>query len=412
MINLAQYPYNYHTLSNGIRLVHRYTPSQVAHLGVFIDVGSRDERKSENGMAHFIEHCIFKGTEKLSSNRILSRIDGVGGELNAYTTKEETVVYATFLNNYYQRAIKLLSDIILNSTFPDKELEKEKTVIIEEINSYEDSPADLIYDEFENLVFGDTGLGRMILGTPENVMRFSSNDVKDFISNSWSAKNIVISTVGNIEFDRWARMCEKFFSPYPNRQTTVRKHKKYNYKPQFIRQNRDTFQTHIIIGNQAYDYKNNKRVAFTLLNNILGSPAMNSALNMYIREKHGLVYTIESSFVPYSDNGIFQIYAGTEAKNIDKIISLIHKTLERFTEKRLTQNQIFRAKEQLKGQLAIQYDYNKEEMLSIGKSLLNYGKVETLQETFNEIDSITPKDILTVAGETFCISNLSTIIYE
>lgn len=407
-----QYPYNYHTLSNGIRLIHRYTPSQVAHLGITIDVGSRDEQPKQNGMAHFIEHCIFKGTTHRRSSRILSRIDGVGGELNAYTTKEEIVVYTTFLNSYYERATELLSDIVFNSTFPDKELEKEKSVILEEINSYEDSPAELIYDAFEKLVFGNTSLGRMILGTPEKVQTFTSDSVKEFIKNKWFTNLMVISTVGNIDFDKWVKLCEKYFSIYPENTTNRRRHSIYHYHPKQIEENRDTYQAHIMIGNQAYSYRNNKKVAFTLLNNILGSPAMNSALNMHIREKYGFTYTIESTYTSYSDNGIFQIYAGTDEKYVDKTIDLIEKELLRFANKRLTQSQLSRAKQQLKGQISIQYDYNQNEMLCIGKSLLNYNKVQTLKEDFEEIDKITPMDILEVANEIFVPSQLSRIIYK
>lgn len=406
------YPYRVHTLYNGIRLIHKHTDSQVAHLGITIDVGSRDEERQENGMAHFIEHCIFKGTKKRSSSRILSRIDGVGGELNAYTTKEETAVFCTFLSKHYERATELLSDIIFNSVFPDKELDKEKSIIIEEINSYEDSPMELIYDEFESLVFGDTGLGRMILGTEKKVKSFSSSQVMDFIKKNWATNLIVISTVGDIKFEKWVRLIEKFFGYIPPRPINRQRKENYNYIPQHKELNRDTYQAHIMIGCPCYDYTSEKKVAFSLLNNVLGSSAMNSYLNMNVREKYGFTYLIESSYNAYSDNGIFQIYAGTDEQYIDKTLSLIKKGLQRFVDKRLTQSQIHKAKEQLKGQLSIQNDYNREEMLAIGKSLLNYNHVQSLEETFSDIDSISAEDILEVASEIFRIDNLSTIIYK
>lgn len=406
------YPYRVHTLYNGIRLIHKHTDSQVAHLGITIDVGSRDEERQENGMAHFIEHCIFKGTKKRSSSRILSRIDGVGGELNAYTTKEETAVFCTFLSKHYERATELLSDIIFNSVFPDKELDKEKSVIIEEINSYEDSPMELIYDEFESLVFGDTGLGRMILGTEKKVKSFSSSQVMDFIKKNWATNLIVISTVGDIKFEKWVRLIEKFFGYIPPRPINRQRKENYNYIPQHKELNKDTYQAHIMIGCPCYDYTSEKKVAFSLLNNVLGSSAMNSYLNMNVREKYGFTYLIESSYNAYSDNGIFQIYAGTDEQYIDKTLSLIKKGLQRFVDKRLTQSQIHKAKEQLKGQLSIQNDYNREEMLAIGKSLLNYNHVQSLEETFSDIDSISAEDILEVASEIFRIDNLSTIIYK
>lgn len=407
-----EYPYRIHTLSNGIRLIHKHTDSEVAHLGVTIDVGSRDELPEENGIAHFIEHCIFKGTKKRSSSRILSRIDGVGGELNAYTTKEETTVFCTFLRQHYERATELLADIIFHSVFPPKELEKEKSVVIEEINSYEDSPMELIYDEFEHLVFRDTGLGRMILGTEERVRTFTSEQVKAFIQRNWANNLIVVSTVGNINFDKWVRLTEKYFNSLLFSISRQRTKSTYSYRPQYKEENRDTYQAHIIYGCPCYDYNNDKKVAFSLLNNILGSTAMNSYLNMNIREKYGFAYLVESSYNAYSDNGIFQIYAGTEPQYIDKTLNLIQKALRHFTSCRLTQSQIHKAKQQLQGQLSIQNDYNREEMLSIGKALLNYNKVQSLQETFSDIDTITSQEITQVAQDIFNLDNFSTLIYK
>ncbi|MBO6118213.1 MAG: insulinase family protein [Bacteroidales bacterium] len=404
--------YNYYTLSNGIRIVHRHSDSAVAHLGITIDAGSRDEKPYENGMAHFIEHCIFKGTATKPYYRILSRIDGVGGELNAYTTKEETVVYATFLTPYYNRAAELLCDIVFNSTFPEKELEKEKSVVIDEINSYEDSPAELIYDAFEQLVFARTGLGRMILGTQDKVKSFTSSMIKDFIARNWFTNKMVISTVGDIPFDKFVRLAEKYFTHIPAKLTQKKRHSVYHYEPRHKHENRDTYQAHVMIGNICYSYRNPKRTAFSLLNNILGSNAMNSALNMHIREKYGNTYNIESSYTAYLDSGIFQIYAGCEDHFSEKIVQLIIKELKYFTDKRLPQSSLTRGKQQLKGQLAIQYDSNQNEMLSIGKALLNYNRVSSLEENFKEIDKVTSKDILEVANEIFIPDKLSSIIYH
>ncbi len=404
--------YRYHTLSNGIRLVYRYTDSDVAHLGVSIDVGSRDEKPSLNGIAHLIEHCIFKGTKTKPYYRILSRIDGVGGELNAYTTKEETVIYATFLSSYYDRATELLSDLIFNSTFPAKQVEREKSVVIDEINSYEDSPSELIYDAFERLVFGNTGLGRMILGSKEHVQSFNSEMLKEFIATHWFTNKIVISTVGNMDFDRWVRLTEKYFEPIPKMTTNHTRHSIYHYQPKHIVQKRDTYQSHLMIGNICYSYKNDKKVAFSLLNNILGSSAMNSALNLHIREKYGNTYIIESSYTAYQDSGIFQVYAGCEPHFESKLYDLIIKELDSFANKRLTQSYLCRAKNQLKGQLAIQYDSNQNEMLSIGKAFLNFNKVATLEDSFTEIDKVTIEDIFLVAKEIFVKEKLSSIIYN
>lgn len=404
--------YSYHTLPNGIRLVHKYVNSAVSHLGVTIDAGSRDETIKENGIAHFIEHCIFKGTKTRPYYRILSRIDGVGGELNAYTTKEEMVVYATFLNQYYDRAAELLCDIVFHSIFPEKELEKEKSVVIDEINSYEDSPSELIYDNFEQLVFGSTGLGRMILGDAKRVQSFDSQMMLNFISSHWFTNRMVISTVGNINFDKWVRLIEKYFAKVHQRLTNKHRHGKYAYKPQHIEEDRNTYQAHVMVGNICYSYRNSKRVAFSLLNNILGSSAMNSALNMHIRERYGNTYTIESTYTAYQDSGIFQVYAGCEEHFAHKVYDLIVKELLFFSNKRLTQSSLARGKQQLKGQLAIQFDSNQNEMLSIGKSLLNYKRVATLEDTFKEIDKVTIDDIQTTAKEIFIPEQLSSIIYR
>ncbi len=404
--------YRYYTLSNGLRVVYKYAPSVVSHLGITIDAGSRDEKPYENGMAHFIEHCIFKGTKKKPYYRILSRIDGVGGELNAYTTKEETVVYATFLNSYYERATELLSDIVFNSTFPEKEIRKEKTVVIDEINSYEDNPSELIYDDFENLVFSRTGLGRMILGTEAKVNSFSATMIQDFIQRNWFTNKMVISTVGNIPFDKFIRLVEKYFSKYPAKMSSKKRHSTYHYTPKHIERKRDTHQAHVMIGNMCYSYRNSKKVAFSLLNNILGSNAMNSALNMHIRERYGNTYTIESSYTAYQDSGIFQIYAGCEQHFTQKLIDMIIKELNSFRNKRISQSSLFRGKQQLKGQLAIQFDSNQSEMLSIGKALLNFGRVSDMDENFKDIDNVTVKDIAQVAQEIFIPENLSSIVYN
>ncbi|MBR1769256.1 MAG: insulinase family protein [Bacteroidales bacterium] len=251
------------SLSNGIRLIHKHTSSPVAHLGITIDAGSRDEMREENGIAHFIEHSVFKGTQKRNSAKILTRIDGVGGELNAFTTKEETAVFCTFLSNYYPRATELLADIVFNSVFPDKELEKEKSVVIEEINSYEDSPMELIFDEFENQVFGDTGLGRMILGTKESVNSFNSEKIRRFIDRNWTNDLIVISTVGNIDFERWVRLTEKYFAGVKPKKTERKRSENYVYKPLYREMRRDTYQSHIMLGIPAYNYKSEKKVAFS-----------------------------------------------------------------------------------------------------------------------------------------------------
>ena len=408
---MAQDIYNLHELRNGIRIIHRYSSSPVSHCGITINVGSRDESESENGIAHFIEHSIFKGTYKRKAFQILNRIDGVGGELNAFTTKEETCIYGCFLDSYGERFLELLSDIVFNSTFPEKEIAKEKVVVIDEINSYQDTPSELIYDEFEKQLFGNHPLGRLILGTPDNVNSFTSEGIKAFIDKNYSTDQMVISIVSSIDCDKWFRLAEKYFGIY-EKKTNKKQREKAVMLPAITNiYDRDTYQSHAVIGTTAYGYKDEKKAAFSLLNNMLGGYAMNSYLNMHIREKYGFTYTIESNYVAYSDVGVFSIYAGTDKKYMDKTLRLINKELEKFTQNPLAEKTLQKFKQQMKGQLAITCDSNQNEMLSIGKMLLNFGKVDTLQDTYKTIDEISSKEILEVAQEIFIPQNLSIIQY-
>lgn len=408
---MAQDIYNLYELKNGIRLIHRYSPSPVSHCGITINVGSRDETESENGIAHFIEHSIFKGTYKRKAFQILNRIDGVGGELNAFTTKEETCIYGCFLHSYYERFLELLSDIVFNSTFPEKEIAKEKVVVIDEINSYQDTPFELIYDEFEKQLFGNHSLGRLILGTPENVNSFTSEGIKAFIDKNYSTDQMVISIVSSIDCEKWFSLAEKYFGGYEKKTNKKRREKILVRKAEKNIYDRDTYQSHAIIGTMAYGYKDEKKAAFSLLNNMLGGYAMNSYLNMHIREKYGFTYTIESNYTAYSDVGVFSIYAGTDKKYMDKTLRLINKELEKFTQSPLAEKTLQKFKQQMKGQLAISCDSNQNEMLSIGKMLLNFGKVDTLQDTYKTIDEISSKEILEVAQEIFVPEKLSIIQY-
>ncbi len=409
---MEQSIYKYHELKNGIRLIHRYSSSPVSHCGIIINAGSRDETEEENGIAHFIEHSIFKGTANRKAFQILNRIDGVGGELNAFTTKEETCIYGCFLDTYNERFVELLSDIVFNSSFPEKEINKEKVVVIDEINSYEDTPSELIYDEFEKQLFYNHSLGRLILGTPENVESFTSDKIKTFINNNYFTNQMVISIVSSTKADKWFRLCEKYFG-FQTQKIDNRKRNKaqvqYGIEKTY---NRDTYQSHAVIGTASYGYKSEKKAAFSLLNNMLGGWAMNSYLNMHIREKYGFTYTIESNYTAYSDVGVFAIYAGTDKKYMDKTIKLINKELDYFTQNLLPEKTLQKFKQQMKGQLAISCDSNQNEMLSIGKMLLNFGKVDTLQDTYSMIDEITSKQILECAQEVFKQENLSMIRYE
>ncbi|MDR1725457.1 MAG: insulinase family protein [Bacteroidales bacterium] len=407
----TDFPYSQHTLNNGIKLVHRYTNSPVAHCGIMINAGTRDETKKENGIAHFIEHCIFKGTKHRKAFHILNRIDGVGGELNAYTTKEETCIYASFLNRYQERVLELFADIVFNSTFPEKEIEKEKVVVLDEINSYKDSPAEQIFDDFEQLIFDNHSLGSLILGKPKCVKSFHSDDIKTFIDKNYATNLMTIACVGAIDFDLWVRLCEKFFANVDKKISNRHRKPPKQYSPKTKVEQKDTYQAHAIMGSVAYDYNSKYKMTFSLLNNILGGGAMNSYLNMHIREKYGFTYSLESNYTPYSDTGVFTVYAGTNSKYIDKTLELIRKELEFLTAKPLSTKTILQYKQQLKGQLAIQYDSNQNEMLAMCKSVLNHNKIDTLRETYKQIDCITNEDLFQVAQDIFDPKRQSLICY-
>jgi predicted Zn-dependent peptidase len=304
--------FQYHTLSNGIRLVHKHVDSIVAHFGIIINTGSRDEEIQEQGLAHFIEHVIFKGTSKRKSYYILSSMENVGGELNAFTSKEETCIYSSFLSKFYQRAIELISEITFDSTFPEKELKKEKDVVIDEINSYKDSPSEEIFDDFEDLIFDGHSIGRNILGTPKNIKKFNKTSILDFIEKNYHTDQIVISSVGNIEFSKLVKLVEKSFGGIKEKCRSHQREKFTDYKAKTIHIKKKTFQTHCMIGNVAYSSTEEKKTGLILLNNILGGPGMNSRLSLAIREKYGFCYNIESNYTPYSDIGFFSIYLGTE----------------------------------------------------------------------------------------------------
>lgn len=403
--------FNY-TLHNGIRVIHHAVNSPVGHCGLIINAGSRDELPHEHGLAHFIEHVIFKGTRKRKTYHILSRIDDVGGELNAYTTKEETCIYASFLKNDFERAIELLYDITFNSIFPLKELEKEKEVIIDEINSYKDNPSELIIDDFEELIFRDDPMGRNILGSAESIMSFGKTDIERFMSLNYNTDQMVICSVGDISFAKLLKIITKYFDKAVNNN----REKKYpvfkSYFPQTVDKNMDTFQSHIVLGNIAYDLNNPKRPSLLLLNNILGGPGMNSRLNMALREKNGIAYNVESIYTPYSGTGVFCIYFGTDDENVDKSLNIVRRELKNLRNNRLGKIQLHNAKRQLKGQITISSENKENLMLSYAKSYLLYNKVDSLEEIYNKIDLITDANLQEIANEILDESKLSYLIYR
>ncbi len=392
-------------------MIHKNTNSPVAHLGVLINTGSRDEKKNEHGLAHFIEHSVFKGTKKRRAFHVLSRIEGVGGELNAYTTKEETVLYSTFLNEYYERAAELLGDILLNSVYPEKELEREKEVIFEEINSYKDSPSDLIFDEFEELVYNGHPIARNILGTRKNILKFNREFILRFIQNNYHTNQIVISSVGNFDFNELVKLLERNFGEMEEKPRTSTRKKFQNYSPQKRSIEKDTYQSHCIIGNIAFDFQHPQRIVMVLLNNILGGQAMNSRLNLALRERRGMAYNVESGYTAYSDTGLFNVYFGTDKENLEKALSLVMKEFKLLRDTKLGTIQLSKAKKQLIGQIAISTESHEELMLAIGKSFLLYNKVDPLKVVFNKIEAITTSELLEVANIVLNENQMSTLIY-
>lgn len=399
-------------LPNGIRLVHQYVDSPVAHCGVIINTGSRDEDLQEQGLAHFIEHTIFKGTQKRKSFHILSRLEDVGGELNAYTTKEETAIHASFLAEYYERTMELFSDILINSTFPDQELKKEKDVILDEINSYNDSPSELIFDDFEELIFEGHPIGRNILGTPENVKAFTRDDIQRFMLKNYNTDQIVICSVGNVSGKRFLHLCERYFSHFQRNERNYSRPKFVGNSAKIRSVEKDTFQTHCLIGGLAYDVLHPNRIGLVLLNSVLGGQSGNSRLNLALRERNGIAYNLESSYTAYSDTGTITIYFGTDKINLDKAISLIKREIQILQEKLLGDIQISKARKQLVGQLAMSQENHEDLMLTLGKSFLIYNKMDGLDIIYKKINAITPSQIRDIANEILDFDKLSMLIYK
>jgi predicted Zn-dependent peptidase len=401
-----------HTLDNGLRLVHHRIPGMVAHCGLIINAGSRDESDGEHGIAHFIEHMLFKGTSKRKAFHILSRLEDVGGELNAYTTKEETAVHASFLKDDYERAMELISDVTFNSSFPDKEIEKEKDVVIEEINSYLDNPADQIFDDFEELIFPDQSIGRNILGTQESVRSFTREKLYGFAKGNYSPRQMVFCSVGNISDSTLLRLFRTYFSKVDTATRVDREIKQWKYTPSTVTKKKDTYQNHCIIGNIAYDLKDLRRMRMFLLNNIICGQGMNSRLNLSLREKNGLAYNVESSYNPYFDTGVFSIYFGTDRQYLEKSISITQSELKKLRETKLGIIQLSKAKNQIKGYLARGYENHESLMLSLGKSLQVFDRIDTIEDICRKIDSVTSSEILETANEVLEPFQLSTLIYK
>jgi len=408
---MAEGEYQLYQLRNGIRVVHLEKKSIVGHLGVIINAGSRDEEEHEQGIAHFIEHSIFKGTKKRRAFHVLSRIEDVGGELNAYTTKEETAIYASFLTEYYERSTELLSDILFNSVFPKKELEREKEVVMEEINSFKDSPAELIFDEFEELIYDGHPIARNILGTPEKLKTFNKEMIHSFMERNYHTDQIVISSVGNIPFQKLILLVDKYFGMASPNSRSNKRQKFEHYIPGVKEKTLDTFQAHCVLGNIAFDNHHKQRITLVLLNNLIGGQALNSRLNLALRERRGMAYNVESGYSSYTDTGIFNVYFGTEKENLDKALKIVYKEFKSLRDAKLGNLQLSKAKKQLIGQLAIAADNHEELMLTIGRSYLLFGRIDPMRKVFKKIEKISASDMLEVANIILEPDQLSRLIF-
>ncbi len=403
--------YETFTLDNGIRLIHTRVPSLVAHMGLIVGTGSRDELDHEHGLAHFFEHMVFKGTRKRKAYHILSRMEDVGGEINAYTTKEETCVYASFMKEYYGRAIELLEDILFHSTFQQKEIGREKEVIIDEINSYFDSPGELIFDDFEEQIYKGQSIGRNILGSPESLSGFNQEDLLRFVSHNYHTDEMVICSVGNISFPRLIKGIEKYFGQIPVKSRNQKRPGILSYEPADRMVKKDTYQSHCIIGNLAYDLNDERRLGLHLLNNMIGGPGLNTRLNMTLREKNGYSYHTESHYSPYSDTGVLSVYFSGDKRKLEQSRKVVLREFSKLRETKLGTLQLSRAKRQLMGQIAISAENHETLMLSMAKSYLVYNRFDDLKEIGDKIDRISAEEIMEIANEVLDNANLSSLTY-
>ncbi|WP_291105431.1 MULTISPECIES: M16 family metallopeptidase [unclassified Dysgonomonas] len=401
-----------HTLSNGLRIVHKPIESNVSYCGFIVNAGTRDEAPDQYGMAHFVEHMLFKGTDKRRAYHIINRMENVGGELNAFTNKEETVVYSVFLEQHFSRAIELLSDITFHSNFPQSEIEKEVEVIIDEIHSYKDSPSELIFDEFENLVFDQSQIGHNILGSAELLQNFDGQMAKGFVNKFYNPSNMVFFSLGRTDFKKIVYYAEKYLSAIPDIKSDIQRIKPVDISSVNKREDKDTSQAHALIGGRSYSLCDPNRRVLNLLNNLLGGPGMNSRLNISLREKRGYVYNVDSSITSYTDTGITSIYFGCDKRNVDKCISLVHKELNRLRKEKLTSSQLSTAKKQLIGQIGVMGDNHENLALALGKNFLHHNHFNTLAETAQKIEAVTAEQILAVSNEIFDERSLFTLIYD
>lgn len=408
----------YHNLPNGVQIVHRLTSSPVVYVGIMIGAGTRHEQPEENGMAHYIEHCLFKGTEHYTARQIINHIEGIGGEINAYTTKEETTFYAATLSNHFRTTLHLLADMVLRPTFNKKETDKEVTVILDEIESYNDSPSELIYDDFENMIFEGSSLAMPILGTKKTLRRISKSPQYplNWMAQHYRPERMVLFVQGNVSTKQVIAAAEKeLLASSPDRPIDYSP-SPIAYSPSPIAYSRTykrhTHQTHVMLGSHTYPIGHPKQLTMFLLNNILGGGSMSSRLYLSLREKYGLVYNIDSQAVPLSDTGYWNIYLACEPQHKDQCLELCHKELKQLRDTRLTATQLQRALRQLEGQLAISAENQENNALAMAKQMLYHHRAPQWQETFAKVQKITPEQLQEVANEVFAPEKIYTLLYD
>ena len=407
--------YNTFTLENGMRIIHLPSDSQVVYCGIAVKAGTRHEQPGEEGLAHFCEHLSFKGTERRSAVQIINAIEGLGGELNAFTNKEDTVFYCAIQSKHIQKAVDVLCDIVFHSAYPQHEVEKEREVVCDEIESYEDSPAELIFDEIENILFEGHPLGHNILGTSEQVRQYTSEDARRFTSRYYRPDNSIFFVSGNVDFKRLTASLNNSLKSYEPQGTLEAKNSPLPWGGVgcglFTRQ-RGTHQAHVIMGTQAYAADDQRRWALYLLNNIIGGPGLNSRLNLSLRERNGLVYTVESSMVCYGDTGCWCTYFGCDPHDVKRCCQLVRRELDKLMERPLSATQLRNAKQQFLGQLAIASDSREQFSLDFAKNFLHQGKERDLSDIMRHIDNLTAEDLKKTAQELFAPERITTLIYK
>lgn len=407
--------YNTATLDNGLRAIHCPSASPVVYCGYEVCAGTRDEKEGEEGMAHFCEHTTFKGTRHRSAMQILNRLESVGGDLNAFTNKEDTVYYSAILKNHFPRAVDLLTDIVFGSTYPQAEIDKEVEVICDEIESYNDSPAELIFDDFENAIFAGHPLGHNILGSADTLRTYTTADALRFTQRYYRPENTVFFVYGDVDFKSVVRQLKRATSAFPAAQPLIDVTPSITlppYQPRHIVHDKGTHQAHVMVGNRAYSAHDSHRLPLYLLNNILGGPGMNARLNISLRERNALVYTVESSMVSYSDTGLWCTYFGCDPKDVKKCLRLVRRELDRVMDRPLSESQLKAAKRQIKGQIGVACDNRESFALDFGKAFLHYGWLKDVEKLMADIDNVTAREIQQAALDIFAPDRMTTLIYE